>query len=200
MASQFKALESRLDDVEYLVKSEVRGQPTEIRATRIYRGDDGLLVTKSTRVGSQPQVELVDGSRVDATIVKRDSKNDLVLLKAALPNKGGINLQNVLGDLEQKRGRLLLTPDSRGPGTISIWGSNYFGSRRTRASGGYLGVQIGGPRSGGAPVIFARVLAGAAKKAGIKSGDVLLQIDGVQVEKQRDVFNFLTGNCTWRSS
>ena len=189
-ASMFQSLESRLDDVEYVVHSNFGERSTNIRATRIFRGDTGVLVTKSTRVGENPQVELPGGARVQATVIKRDKANDLVLLKASLPGKGGIDLRNVLGDLAENPGQLLLTPDNKGPGTISVWGSKYFSSPRTTESGGFLGVRLG--KSNDGAVLFDTVLrGGAAKRAGIKRGDVLVRMDETPIDRQTDVFKFL---------
>ncbi|MFT7633898.1 MAG: S1-C subfamily serine protease, partial [Mariniblastus sp.] len=187
-ADQFSSLESILDDVEHVVHSKVEGKPLEVRALRIQRSGDGLVVTKSSRVGEQPKIELSNGKRITATVVARDAKNDLVLLRARFPSVGGLDLSNVSNELSEKRGRLLLVPDSKGKGRVSIWGSKFIDVPRTRASAGYLGVQVGSSRN---DVVFAQVMQGAAKKAGFKSGDVILKMDDTVVSRTKDVFDFL---------
>jgi len=152
----------------------------------------GNLVSKSSRVGANPRVVLSNGSSVSAKIIARDEANDLVLLRADLPGKGGLDLSQVLGDLEELRGKLLLSPnpgsESQGRGEVSIWGSKYFSVRRTQMSGGFLGVRIGYDSSG---VVFDRVLSGAARNAGIRSGDALVRLDEQAINRTGDVFRFL---------
>ena len=114
------------------------------------------------------------------------------MLSAALPGQHGLDLSQAIGDLEELRGKLLLTPnpgsDSRGLGEISVWGSKYFNVQRTQMSGGYLGVVVGYDSGS---VMFERVLNGAAKKAGIESGDQLIRLDETDINKRSDVFAFL---------
>ena len=192
LPAEFSRLESKLDDNVFVVRSVVGEKTTKVRATRLKKTGRGNLISKSSRVGANPRIELSNGSRVSAKIVARDKTNDLVLLSAVLPGRGGLDLSQVLGDLEELRGKLLLTPnpgsDSGGRGEISVWGSKYFSVRRTQMSGGYLGVRVA-EDSGG--VVFARVLSGAAKKAGIKSGDELIRLDQTNINRTKDVFTFL---------
>ena len=192
LPAKFSKLESKLDDDVYVVRSVVGEKRTKVRATRIRKARRGNLVSKSSRVGANPSIELSSGARISATVIARDKANDLVLLRAALPGKGGLDLSQVLGDLEESRGKLLLTPSpssgSRGSGEISVWGSKYFSVRRTQMSGGYLGVSIA-ENSGG--VVFNEVLSGGARKAGIKSGDELIRLDQTNINNTRDVFAFL---------
>ena len=191
LPAKFSKLESRLDDNVFVVRSVVGEKLMKVRATRLKNTGRGNLVSKSSRVGDDPRIELSNGSRVSAKIIARDKANDLVLLSAGLPGEGGLDLSQVLGDLEELRGKLLLTPnpgsDARGYGQISVWGSKYFSVPRTQMSGGYLGVRIA--YDGG--VVFERVLTGAAKKAGIESGDELIWLDETNIKKTSDVFAFL---------
>ena len=192
LPAKFSKLESKLDDDVYVVRSIVGEKSMKVRATRLKKTGRGNLVSKSSRVGANPRIELSNGSRVSAKIIARDNANDLVLLSAVLPGDGGLDLSQVLEDLEELRGKLLLTPnpesDSKGRGAISIWGSKYFSVRRTQMSGGYLGVQVADDSDG---VVFRRVLSGAARKAGIKSGDELIRLDETNINRANDVFTFL---------
>ena len=192
LPAEFAKLESKLDDDVFVVRSKVGERTLKVRATRLKKVGRGNLVSKSSRIGSDPRVELPNGTRISAKVVARDKANDLVLLSAALPGEGGLDLSNVLGDLEELRGKLLLSPNpgtsSKGEGEISVWGSKYFSVQRTKMSGGYLGVQIG-YKSGN--VVFDRVFTGAARKAGVKTGDALIRLDEPEVKRRSDVFGFL---------
>ena len=191
LPAKFTELESRLDDNVYVVRSTIGDKTIKVRATRLKNGR-GNLVSKSSRIGSDPRIELSNGTRLAAKVIARDNANDLVLLSAALPGQHGLDLSQAIGDLEELRGKLLLTPnpgsDSRGLGEISVWGSKYFNVQRTQMSGGYLGVVVGYDSGS---VMFERVLNGAAKKAGIESGDQLIRLDETDINKRSDVFAFL---------
>ncbi len=190
LAREFQTLESKLDNVQFVVHSNVNGKNTKVWATRIFRTGRGNVISKSTRVGDQPKIELDNGSQIDAEVVARDPKNDLVLLQANFIGLGGVDLSAVQGDLQEQPGRLLLIPDANGDGRVSIWGSKYFSVPRTSASGGYLGVMLVSDRNSG-KVIFDRVQSGAARSAGVKSGDVLLKLNGMPVLTHTDVTNLL---------
>ncbi len=185
----FKLLEAKLDNSQVVIKSQLNQKSQTVWGTRIYRKGRGNLISKSTLVGTQPRVQLSDGSSLEAEVVARDSKNDLVLLQVDFRDVGGIDLSRIKGDLEEQPGRLLLVPDAKGDGTISTWGSNFFAVPRTRVSGGYLGVVIGSRDNS---VVFERVQNGAAKKAGFQSGDVVLKLGDKTVRQQNDVFRFLS--------
>ena len=188
LPKQVESLESRLDDNVYIVRSSINNESTSVRATRIKTTRRGNLISKGSRVGEHPRVELADGRKVSAEIVGRDSKNDLVLLNAKLPGSGGVDLNRLPGDMQLKRGKLLLTPDPKGAGDVSVWGSKYFNVPRTQASGGFLGVILG-DQSG--KVMFRQVNKGAAQRAGIKSGDVLIRLNEIDIDRRTDATQFL---------
>lgn len=190
LAKKCEALESKLDNVQFVVHSKIHGINTQVWATRIFRTGRGNIITKSTRVGDQPKIELTNGSRVDAEVIARDPKNDLVLLQAKFLGLGGVDLSKFHGDLEERPGRLLLIPDAHGAGHVSIWGSKYFHVPRTKASVGYLGVMLGFDSDSG-NVVFDRVYSGGARNAGVRSGDVLLKLNDRTISKQNEVHEFL---------
>jgi serine protease Do len=185
---QVRSLESRLDDNVFNVRSSIHGNSTDVRATRVKTAGRANLISKSSRVGDQPRIELTNGSSVSAEIIRRDSANDLILLAAELPGSGGVDLEGLPGDLQERPGKLLLSPDSRGVGDVSVWGSKYFNVPRTEVSGGFLGVELG-DQSG--KVLIQRVVEGAAQRAGVKSGDVLIRLNETEIERQTDATKFL---------
>ncbi|MCP4099085.1 MAG: PDZ domain-containing protein [Planctomycetaceae bacterium] len=185
----FKSLEAKLDNAQVVIKSRLDEQSQTVWGTRIFRKGRGNLISKSTLVGTEPRVQLGNGSSLAAEVVARDPKNDLVLLQVDFRDVGGIDLSRIKGDLAEQPGRLLLMPDAEGDGSISTWGSNFFAVPRTRASGGYLGVVIGSRDN---KVVFEEVQDGAAKKAGLEAGDVVLKLDDKSVRQRNDVFRFLS--------
>ena len=200
LSEQFKTLEEKLDDHAFLIRSQINGATKKVLATRISNAGRVYLISKSSRVGEKPEVSLPDGKKVKATIVTRDRTNDLILLTAPLPKakpyvdqqgvvlSGLISLNQSIGDLQELRGKLLLSPDPKGSGEVSIWGSRYFNVPRTQASGGYLGVQLGTVSN---KVVFRRVMRGAARNAGLKSGDVLVQFDAQTFSRYEEVTRYL---------
>lgn len=189
LPSVFATLESKLDDDVFVIRSKLADKSISVRATRIKTNGRGNLVSKSSRVGENPQVELPGGKRIAAEIIGRDSKNDLILFSAKIPGGGGVDLRNVWGDMEEKPGKFLITPHPNSSGKISIWGTKYFNVKRTRMSGGFLGVRIAMDQED--KVFFGNVYSGAAKKAGIQKNDVLLQLDGKKIKHSDEVFSFL---------
>ncbi len=185
----FKSLEAKLDNAQVVIKSRLDEQSQTVWGTRIFRKGRGNLISKSTLVGTEPRVQLSDGSSLAAEVVARDPNNDLVLLQVDFRDVGGIDLSRIKGDLAEQPGRLLLMPDAEGDGSISTWGSNFFAVPRTRASGGYLGVVIGSRDN---KVVFEKVQDGAAKKAGLQAGDVVLKLGDKSVRQRNDVFRFLS--------
>jgi len=184
---QFSKLESKLDDNVFVVRSKFDGERISAHGTLIKATKKGNLISKSSRVGENPQVKTASGVWAPATVISRDKKNDLVLLNAKLPG-AGLDLSKVLGDVEEMRGRLLLTPSPKDGGEVSIWGSRYFNVRRTQMSGGYLGVQLNQRNN---QVSFAQVFSGAARKAGIKRGDILVRLDQLEVKRTTDAIKYL---------
>lgn len=191
LPGQTASVESGIDDNVFELHSQIHSAPSLVRATRILKkgpAGSGNLISKSSRVGDNPHVELSNGTRVPARIIRRDSRNDLVLLEAPLPGVGGVDLNRLPGDMFEQPGKFLITPDSKGPGDVSVWGSKYFRVPRTQASGGYLGVVLD-EQSG--KVLIERVDKGAAQRAGLKAGDFLIRLDEIAIERRTDATSFL---------
>lgn len=191
LEKQFVKLESRLDDTVISITSSLNGKSMKVRGTRIKAAGGGNLVSKNSRVGEAPKIR-IGGKTIPATVIRRDPENDLVLLSANLPTaerNQEVDLNFLPGDMLQEQGKLLLSPDANGGGIVSVWGSKYFNIKKSRSSGGYLGVRLGTRDN---QVIFEMVQRElAAAEAGLSQGDVLLKIDDMKVKAADDVFQFL---------
>lgn len=178
LAEVFAEQESRLDDACVTVRSELRGETTEVTGARILGAD--LVVSKSSRVGAEPMILGAHGEYA-AQVVRRDRTNDLVLLRVPGQNTVGIDLASPPRHQPQV-GQLLITPDSDGQGLISVCSTGEHRSKR-RMSVGYFGVRFATERQQGrSRVVLERLVEdGAASGAGLRQGDVITRINGHKV-------------------
>ena len=186
LPKQFQNLESVLDDNCVTIYSKIGDRQTKIMGTKFK--NTCLLVSKNSMVGDDPFVRQ-DGSQVLLRVVKRDSSLDLVLLKSRDEFSAGLDLNN-LGPLPTpKLGRFLISPDPLSTGLVSIRGSFEFNSRKYE-SRGYLGVTLStfGNNEG---VRLDRVHTGAADRAGMETGDVIVSIDGKEIRNRNSILRFL---------
>lgn len=186
LAAEFSELESDLDDCCVVVKSQMGGGTTTICATRL--ADSRLLVSKSSMVGSQPAMA-IDGVRFGLDVVARDPQNDLVLLRAADANPRGIRLASDPDD-DREIGEFLLSPDPGGAGLVSVVSTSEFTSRK-RQSRGYLGVLLTTWQDNQG-VVLQEVQEGAARRAGLQAGDVIVQMNDRKIAKREDILQFLS--------
>lgn len=180
-------LESQLDDFCCLIHSNLAGQAHQQLGTLI--AGSSWVVSKNSMVGLQPFI-IIGGKRLELELVARDEANDLVLLRSPEPNIAGVVLEPASKRLERfgHRGQLLLTPDPEGQGVTSVMSSSVFSSRR-EVSRGWLGVELEDFQSGG--VILRTVNEGAARNAGLKTGDVILQVNQRTIRNRPDIQDFL---------
>ncbi|MBX3422441.1 MAG: trypsin-like peptidase domain-containing protein [Pirellulaceae bacterium] len=191
---QFAALEDRLDDVCRIVESQRASTVTtesEQRHDRLLRCPVIAIAQSRWLVGKSSLVEqlpiLLDGrQRIELEVVARDAQWDLVLLRSPQPNADGVHL--VKSASQPRPGQLLVSADPEGPGYVSIVGSSIFQSQR-EASKGYLGVVLRDHPQGGAVLI--QVDDGAAQRAGLVVGDVIVKLDGRAIRQRGDVLHQL---------
>jgi serine protease Do len=183
LPQQFAVLESGLDDACCLISSRQGGETLKVVGTHI--ANSSLVVSKSSMVGSAPQV-VVDDQIQTAQILARDDAQDLVLLKLSSHRAAGVNLD--ISENQPRLGQLLLTPDPNGPGFTSVVGSTTFSSQR-QASKGYLGVVLTDFQPEG--VVLETVDEGAAQRAGLRAGDVILKMNDVPISNQPTIKRFL---------
>ncbi len=187
LPAQFSDIESGLDDHCVTVSSRLAGKTVRILATRLAASRD--LVSKSSMVGADP-VMTVDGQFLTLTIVARDPANDLVLLRAPVPNPDGVDLSGSPAG-QPAIGRFLLTPDPDGMGWISVCSASEFVSGK-RESKGYLGVMLDAGADGNGAALK-QVRQGAAQEAGLESGDVIVRMNDTTISDRADLLRFLSG-------
>lgn len=196
LPAELSDLEDRLDDSTFVVSSISNNQSISVCATLIDAA--GRLVSKSSRVGTTPVIKLRTGDRLSTRVLRRNQEHDLVLLQCeALRGREGLSLERPDTSVESSqlsRGQMLLSPDPRGPGFVSVVGSADFGSERSR---GYLGVRM--QQSEGKVVLQGLDPRGPAAKAGLRKGDILVSLNGTQVTNNADVTRFMKKHQSGRS-
>ncbi len=182
LPSYFAKLESQLDDNCVTVTSKFAGKSTKINATLL--AGTNLLISKNSMIGQSP-VASVQGQQVKLDVIARSTVNDLVLLKRQGVNKAGVKFM-----LRKKAsvGQFLVTPDPDGAGLVSVCSTQEFNSPK-RQSKGYLGVVLATHESRG--VILDEVRRGAAKDAGLKVGDVIVQMNSTKIKSRGEMLRFL---------
>ena len=188
---QFEKLENQLDDACVLIRSNF-GTPDDTDTVSIAGTlvkDSDLIVSKNSMVGVEPTTRF-ENETVKLDIVARDTDNDLVLLRAPKDHLKGIDFRSRPKE-EPDAGEFLIAPDFSGPGQVSIVSAKTFRSKK-EMSRGFLGVvpDTYGNRAGA--VLKEVRLDGAAKRAGLKVGDVVTKMNDTNIKTDRDMRTFLT--------
>lgn len=191
MPKQVSELENSLDDACVAIRSEfgTDDNKTSVRIAGTLIKDSDLIVTKNSMVGTNPNASFANGS-VDLEIIQRDSENDLVLLRAPQSHKDGISLDGT-GKLNTSAGIFIIAPDAEGPGQVSVISAKKFESRK-QMSRGFLGVVPSTFGKNEGAVLNEVRLDGAAKRAGLKVGDVVTKMNDTPIKTQFDMRTFLT--------
>lgn len=184
---QLAELESRLDDACVEIVSDFgSGDTRSIVGVRIR--DTQWVVSKSTVVGNNPKFK-IDDRVYPLNVIRRSAKSDLVLLEAEVVHVAGVELSSKL--ITPQVGDFLLSPDSDSGGRVSIVSTPAFESRK-QMSRGYLGVfPKNFPGNQGAQLDRV-VSSGAAKRAGLRVGDVITKLNETTIQNALDLRKFLT--------
>ena len=184
-AAEFSDLESELDDACVDISSEQTegGKGLSIVGTRIKATQ--YIISKNSMVGGNPTVE-----DTELEVVARDEANDLVLLKAPGKNEAGIDI-NLQVDDGPKTGSFLITPDADGAGLVSVVSSKSFASKKNKRSG-FLGVRPADYKDKGGAILELVTNGGAAKRAGLKVGDIVTKLNETVITDQLEMREFLT--------
>jgi serine protease Do len=146
---------------------------------------DGWITTKSTEVPDSPvDVRLFDGTKATGKVKIRRPDIDLALLKIERTDLPTIRW-NV--DASVPVGGWLASADSRALplalGVVSVR------SRTIRQETAVLGVQLSMKQE--SAFVDHVVVGSGAEKAGIRGGDVIVELDGKPMTSRRDVLDYL---------
>ena len=183
LVSEFSDMESQLDSAVVAVSSELDGDNSESLATLFAPGN--LLVSKSSLVGSSPQVKRGDKNYA-AEVISRDDALDLVLLKIATRLPGGLKLT---ADQLAPQGHFLLSPHPDNGGRIGVTGTRMFSAVKPKSSG-FLGVE---PKVESGMIKLVRIVPNSPAAAVLKVGDFVLAIDGEDIASTGQFISKLSG-------
>ena len=191
LPNQFVDLEQRLDDACVLIRSEfgTEDDTTSVTIGGTLIANSDLIVSKNSMIGTAPTAKF-DGEPVELEVLQRDTDNDLVLLRSPSKHADGVSL-NPDPDVATKAGVFIIAPDAKGPGQVSIVSAKSFRSQK-QMSRGFLGVVPATFRKREGAVLNEVRLDGAAKKAGLKVGDVVTQMNDTVINTDSDMRAFLT--------
>ena len=182
-SKEFSELESDLDDACVKIAStKAQGKELSIVGTRIKTTP--FIISKNSMVGENPAVK---DEKLE--IVARDTKNDLVLLRASRDNTDGVDLKTQV-ESAPKTGSFLITPEADGAGLVSVVGTKSFASRLKKRPG-FLGVRPADYKDDGGALLEMVTNGGAAKRAGLKVGDVITKLNETKITNQVDLRKFL---------
>ncbi|HEY8389188.1 MAG TPA: trypsin-like peptidase domain-containing protein [Parasegetibacter sp.] len=191
----FGEQEDELDQSVFTLNSKLDGDTSVALATLISTdgftiGKDkkgaGLLISKSSLVGQDPEILLDNNRRVSATIVSRDDKLDLVLLKVNRKMKNGVSLfSQVIDSVDFSMvGKFLLSPHPHDEGEVSVIGSSLF-DLAPRANMAFLGVTTEPSDTG---VVLRNVSPNtAASFARLQVGDIIIKVNEKLIKSPEDL-------------
>lgn len=155
--------------------------------------EDGLLVTKASEVQGVKELKVkLGGVALPAKLVAVAQEHDLGLLKTEMTGLVPVKWAEGLGKVKAdpvKLGRVVLAPGVRreplAMGVISVL--------RRATTSGIMGVMLGRAEEGDEGVaVITDVMPGMpAEKAGIRGGDVILELNGQTFEDVEDLREFL---------
>lgn len=148
------------------------------------------IISKSSLIGANPIVKLVDGKSILAKVIHRDKNTDLVLLKPVTKIKGGISLSTFVKDTLDSGdlGDFLISvlPDAANS-EVSVTGSTNISLNKVAAMP-FLGAAVAYKQ----PVEITMIQPGSpAANAGIQVGDQVVSIDSAAINKPEDYGNQL---------
>jgi serine protease Do len=158
---------------------------------------DGYIVTKASEVDPRQERILVgtaSGLLEEAIPVGIDSKLDLLLLRLPPGNWTAAPLKEApipeAGTWVVSAG-----PDAE-PISFGICGLDQYESDLSILDRAFLGVQVDRPARGATGAVVRRIVPGcAARRAGLRRGDVILAIDDVAVRGSRGLIDVLSTYC-----
>lgn len=184
--SQYATLRAFREAIGEHWKSTVQifGENRQLALGAIARAD-GWIVTKSSEIPEKPiEVRLHDGTKLSGQVKIRKPELDLALIKI---DRDG--LAAIAWDIESNvpLGGWIASADSRSLplalGVVSVE------KRNIQSQRALLGIQLSAVHQG--PLVENVVVGSGADRAGIRQGDVIIRIEGKEVETRQEVLNFL---------
>ena len=185
LPEEFSDLESELDDACVDISSTRTEGDKELSIIGTRIKSTQFIISKNSMVGDKPTV-----GETELEVVSRDEENDLVLLKTPDKNAAGVDI-NLQDDAAPKTSSFLITPDSDGAGLVSVVSSKSFASKKNKRAG-FLGVRPADYKDKGGAVLEMVVNGGAAKRAGLKVGDIVTKLNDTEITDQAEMREFLT--------
>ena len=135
----------------------------------------GLILTKASELKGDLQCELVDGSKLEATVFGVHKETDLALIKVKSENLPAVEWSDIKSPVS---GSWLITPDADvkpvAVGVVSVE------PRKIRHNPGYMGVRF--VMTEERPTIESVDSDTPAERAGIKAGDIIIKVDGEETK------------------
>ena len=145
---------------------------------------DGWIITKAGELGTPLTCVIPGGKSYDGEVLAEDRDTDLALVKidcdGLIPAK--------FADLELPRGSWLAVPGGRGDYPLVV-GVVSTAPRDVEAEGAALGIQPVDSANG--PRVKFVVENSAAERMGLKTGDVVHQINGTELHSSEELIRFI---------
>lgn len=147
-------------------------------------GSDGWILTKASQLQGKITCELSTAERFEAEIIGVDGKLDLALIKIDAHNLPTVRWRSAS---DPKVGQWLATPGlSMSPVSVGVLSVS---RRSVKPAPGVLGVQIGDAEGGA--LVKSVLRESGAEQAGLKAGDVILNVAGVEIEDANALSSFV---------
>lgn len=147
-------------------------------------GSRGWILTKASQLNGKITCELSTAERYEAELIGVDGKLDLALIKIDARRLPTVQWQSAT---DPKVGQWLVTPGlSMSPVSVGVLS---VARRAIKPAPGVLGVQIGDAEEGA--LVKSVLRESGAEKAGLKAGDIILNVAGEDIENANALTNFV---------
>jgi serine protease Do len=172
------------------IESTEADKSQRVLGTLIKRNELTYIISKSSLIGANPIVKLIEGKTIPVNVIYRDKNTDLILLEPITKIRGGISLRTFAKDTlnSSQLGNFLVSvlPEAENS-QISIIGSTTLSLNKVAAMA-FLGAAVAYKK----PVVITVLQPGSpAANAGVQLGDQVLSIDSAAIDRPEDYGNQL---------